>query len=128
MLRLRSLRGWGGRIALLALWLQLGLAFGHIHPDDIYGPLGHPVIADHGVTEIVPHGPATPLGPFAPPLADQFCPICANMALAASLVMPPAVRLPPAPAIAMPAAVRPTPPLLVAAPHLLFQTRAPPLA
>jgi len=123
MLRLRTLRGWGGRIALLAMWLQLGLGFGHIHPSDIYGPLGHPVVVDHGLVQAAPQPPAAP-----EPLADLACPICATMALAASLVLPAPPLLPLPTSIAAPAASFAAPPLLVAAPYLLFAIRAPPLA
>jgi hypothetical protein len=35
----RSNRKTGGRLALFALALQFVLAFGHIHPQDIYGSL-----------------------------------------------------------------------------------------
>ena len=36
----RAYRKFGGRLALFALALQFYLSFAHIHPDDIYGPVG----------------------------------------------------------------------------------------
>ena len=130
MLRRRSFQYVGARLALLAVWLQVVLALGHIHPWDIY-LYGHPVVQGFGLTEVVADPQATPV-PFAPLQAnleaDASCPICANMALAGSLVLPELVRLPPPPALAGHAAVS-----VIAAPpparkFLLFQTRAPPAA
>jgi hypothetical protein len=36
----RTNRKFGGRFALFALAVQFVLFFGHIHPEDIYGPIG----------------------------------------------------------------------------------------
>ena len=40
----RAYRKFGGRLALFALALQFYLSFAHIHPDDIYGPVGQVVV------------------------------------------------------------------------------------
>ncbi len=39
----RAYGTFGGRLALFALALQFYLSFAHIHPDDIYGPVGVPL-------------------------------------------------------------------------------------
>ena len=128
MLQCHFLRHYGGRLALLAVWLQLALFFGHIHPDDIF-PFGHPVVQGHGVAAIAnvrDNVPLVPLLPVGGNGIDVTCAICANMALAAALVMPDPVRLP------LPLDVAAVPLrqgdsfVLTAAPFLLFQTRAPP--
>ena len=128
MLQCHVLRHYGGRLALLAVWLQLALFFGHIHPEDIF-PFGHPVVQGHGVaaiTNVHDNVPLVPLPPVGGNGIDVTCAICANMALAAALVMPDPVRLP----LPLEGAVAPLRQgggfVLTAAPFLLFQTRAPP--
>jgi hypothetical protein len=128
MLRRRSLRHAGGRLALLAVLLQFALSFAHIHPSDIF-PYGHPVAQGLGVDQIVaPQPGSSPVQRDRTGPSDQACAICANMALAASIVLPNPVGLPPPPALPSRTHDRaaPIPPL--AAEFLLFQTRAPPTA
>jgi hypothetical protein len=129
MLQLLSLRRVGGRLALLAVWLQLILTLGHVDPADIYG-YGHPVVSGHGVTQ-VETAPRTlvPLPSLSlTETADINCPLCASIALLASATLPdPIAPLPPAGVVlrtARRAAAEPAPP----AEFLLFETRAPPLA
>jgi hypothetical protein len=128
MLQRRFLRHYGGRLALFAVWLQLALSFGHIHPGDIF-PFGHPVAQGHAVTSVANAGdgaPLTPLRPAGGDVIDLTCAICASMALAAALVVPDPVRLP-LPLDAVVASVLQDDGfILTAAPFLLFQTRAPP--
>jgi hypothetical protein len=128
MLQRRFLRHYGGRLALLAVWLQLALSFGHIHPGDIFY-FGHPVTQGHAVTAIAnprDGAPPTPLQPGSGDAIDLTCAICANVALAAALVVPDPVRLP-LPLDAVVASVLQDDGfILTAAPFLLFQTRAPP--
>ena len=128
MLQRRFLRHYGGRLALLAVWLQLALSFGHIHPGDIF-PFGHPVAQGHAVTAVAnprDHAPPAPMLPGSGDAIDLTCAICANMALASTLVMPDPVRLP-VPVAVLVASTRARDGfVLTAAPFLLFQTRAPP--
>jgi len=128
MLQCHFLRHYGGRLALLAVWLQLALLFGHIHPADIF-PFGHPVAQGQDVAAIAnarDNAPLVPLPPVGGKGIDLTCAICANMALSAALVMPDPVRLP----LPLDVAVVPLRQsdgfVLTAAPFLLFQTRAPP--
>ena len=125
MLQSLFLRRFAGRLALLAVWLQLALSFGHIHPWDIF-PFGHPVVQGVGSSQVV----ADHRGPLAPwsdsAAADQACAICANMAMAGSLVLPDPVKLP-LPVYAVGQAVEFGSALALTSPaFLLFQTRAPP--
>ena len=128
MLQRRSLRHWGGRLAFFTVFLQLVLSLGHIHPADIF-PFGHPVVQGHGITPYVAAQPdPSPARQSKGGTAEQACAICANMALAASLVLPDAVDIA-VPSSTVHAQTAAYPSLLIAAPpHLLFQTRAPPSA
>ncbi|MFZ2066980.1 MAG: hypothetical protein WAV27_13450, partial [Xanthobacteraceae bacterium] len=45
----RAYRKFGGRLALFALAMQFYLSFAHIHPDDIYGPVGNALSAAEAV-------------------------------------------------------------------------------
>ena len=128
MLQCHFLRHYGGRLALLAVLLQLALFFGHIHPGDIF-PFGHPVAQGHGVAAIAnadDNVPLVPLPPIGSNDIDLTCAICANMALASALVMPDPVRLPLPLDVAGVPLLRSDGFVLTAAPFLLFQTRAPP--
>jgi hypothetical protein len=127
MLQRRSLRYSGGRLALFAVFLQLVLSFGHIHPSDIF-PFGHAVAQGQGVAQLVTADHGSPAGQNETGAGGEACAICANMALAASLVLPDPIGIAP-PAAAIPTRVAaPVALLIAAAPHLLFQTRAPPSA
>jgi hypothetical protein len=112
-------------LALLALWLQLGLSFGHTHPEDFFG-LGGQHQAQ--LTAAAHTAPAPPLGPISDSLGHEACAICASISLAGTLI----VAVPPV--IAPPRFDRGAPPplydhvVVFRAPHLLFQTRAPPVA
>src|SRR4051794_35130683 len=106
-------------LALLALALQLVLSFGHVHVD--HGRLA----AAAGVTVQAKADP-DPGAPAKHHPADDFCAICANIALAGTLAMPaaPTLTLPPAIETAW---LRPAD--MQAARHAaqhFFQARAPP--
>jgi hypothetical protein len=130
MLRRRSLRRVGARLALFAVWLQIVLALGHIHPWDIY-LFGHPVVQGQGLTDVVADRHATPI-PGAPLQAneatDLACSICISIAMTGSLVPPDPVKLPPPIFAAGHVFARDGPVLPAATAFLLFQSRAPPLA
>ena len=104
------------RLALFALLLQMSLAFGHLHPDDL------------GVLPIGIAGPArvTSGAGQLQPATEAYCPICATIALMATGMTsaPPVLMVPPP--------VRPVwrsvmavemPPLKIT---LSFRARAPP--
>jgi hypothetical protein len=129
MLQRRTIRQQGARLALLALFVQLALTFGHIHPWDIYR-YGHPVAQGVGAAEVLPDRgtmpiPLTPLADDA--AADLACSICATMALARATVLPDPIRLP-TPSASGAQSTRLGKPFSPAPiPFLLFQTRAPPI-
>jgi hypothetical protein len=110
-------------LALVALWLQLALSFGHYHAEDFAG-LGRPSSAE--LVKAAPL-PGSPANPFSEALGHEACAICASMALADGLVLPDPVR------VAAPSlrgcGSRATPEAFVLAgtPYRLFQTRAPPV-
>jgi hypothetical protein len=73
---IRSNTRFGARLALFALGLQFYLSFAHIHPDDIYGPVGQAL----SVAETA-NLPAAESFNSVPPgrpwySGDALCPIC----------------------------------------------------
>jgi hypothetical protein len=91
----RANKRYGGRLALLALAVQLVLSFGHIHREDIYGPAraasGAAAIALPAVAD------AQPLPTDHPSKhTDDYCAICATMSLLGSsfAAAPPQLPLP----------------------------------
>jgi hypothetical protein len=125
----RAYRRFGGRLALFALALQFYLSFAHIHPDDIYGPVGQALSVAEAVN--LPAAESfKPIPADAPWYSgDALCPICETIyflstsfapetpeVLALSLVSRPAEHS------AIPAARFVTPR------RAPFQSRAPPAA
>jgi hypothetical protein len=92
--------GWGNRhkrngawLGLAALALQLALSFGHIHRDD----LGLPPLPVAGQTFVASGtGPAGPADQDHHPASDDYCAICASMALIATATpsLPPVLIVP----------------------------------
>jgi hypothetical protein len=118
-------RRWGSWLAMATLLLQLVVAAGHFHPED----LGF--LAGHRAETSVTAGMGGPGGtgneqPGAP--AHDDCSLCFSLYVAGSAALPD-MAPPVAPNHA--AAEAPLPPAalrLASAPYLLFRTRAPPLA
>src|ERR1700760_841652 len=83
-------------LALLALACQFVLSFGHIHLDRTAGfSTGRSIAAAVGSAIAAPAGKLTLADVPAPPreknpdsLGDDFCAICANISLAAAIVLP----------------------------------------
>jgi len=122
-LRVRSAAG----LALFALAVQMVLSFGHMHRDD----LGLPPLAGSDPTQIASAatpGSASPAGHQQQPASDDYCPICASIAIL-SIWMPalPPVLVSPEPIrrVWAPVAALQSSPTLVS---LSFQARAPPVA
>ena len=116
----RKFRAW---LALAALLLQLGATAGHFHPED-FAFLGgkSPTFAADG-------GSAAPLRDGQPALpTHDDCALCFSLQLAGGTAMPEAVGLPALPTEHGIALVPIAEFRLAAASHLLFQTRAPPVA
>ena len=115
----RERLGWGSCIALFALAFQIAVSFGHVHLD---AAAGHSSIAIEAL-----NGSTQPGGDTSDP-ADHYCPICALIHFAGTLVLsqPPVVLLPIVFAKWQPdAAVRFG---FTPAPPSFFPARAPPLA
>jgi hypothetical protein len=83
-------------VALLALACQFVLSFGHIHLDRTAGfSTGRSIAAAVGSVVAAPAGkvaladlPASPREKSPDSLGDDFCAICANISLAAAIVLP----------------------------------------
>jgi hypothetical protein len=75
----RANKGSGGRLALFALALQFYLAFGHIHPEDIYGPAQITLPAASSI--VLPAAEALRAIPADQKLghSDKLCAICEAM-------------------------------------------------
>ena len=108
----------GSTLALIALALQMVLAFGHFHA-------GHALAAPHGTS--IEHAP--PPEPDQPqPHAAEHCDICAVLSIAGTMLAasPPALRLPP---VADPVRVTVRTDMRdLATIEVAFQPRAPPLS
>jgi hypothetical protein len=85
----------GALLALAALALQLALSFGHMHRDD----LGLPPLSTADQTLNAFATVASPTGPAdqgQQPASDDYCAICASMALIATATpsLPPVLIVP----------------------------------
>jgi hypothetical protein len=111
-------------LALFALALQIVVSFGHMHRDD----LGLPPLSGAEQTQAAAGVAAGPAGQHQQPASDDYCPICASIALLAT-AMP---ALPPV--LVTPQAIGYVPPPLASLRRpasqvvLAFQARAPPAA
>jgi hypothetical protein len=119
-LRGRSAAG----LALFALALQMVLSFGHLHRDDLGLP---PLPADRTHVSANTAQPSHPGNSDQQPASDDYCAICASMALVATALP----SLPPA--LTVPETVRPHWPepalieTVILDVALSFRARAPPL-
>lgn len=83
-------------LALFALACQFVLSFGHVHLDRTAGfSTGRAIAAAVGSAMAVPAGkaaladlPTSPREKSPDSLGDDFCAICANISLAAAIVLP----------------------------------------
>ncbi|MGA8611732.1 MAG: DUF2946 family protein [Xanthobacteraceae bacterium] len=112
---------------LFALAVQMVLSFGHVHLDD----LGLPSLAGTDPTQIAlvaTCGSAPPAGQHHQPASDDdYCPICASMAVLATWMpaLPPVLVLPePMRRVWAPVAALQISPRHIS---LSFQARAPPV-
>jgi hypothetical protein len=119
---------FGGRLALFALALQLYLSFGHIHADDIYGPVNVSLTRAQAVT--LPQAQAVHAIPAGRPWydSDAFCPICETMYMLGASFVPEAPHLLP-PSLSQAAQpIEHVTAILVSPQRSPFQSRAPPRA
>lgn len=115
MVWFRSLRRCGGWLALLALTLQLGLAFGHVHGTHAAGSQAAAVTSTPSPTDNGDHD-------------DDYCATCAILAL---LTASPTASAPVAPApVAFVAAeiAIPDASIRIGLSRAAFHSRAPPLS
>jgi hypothetical protein len=125
----RAYRKFGGRLALFALAVQLYLSFGHICPEDIYGPAE--VTLPAGAQIALPAAQALRAIPADQTLdhGDELCPICQAMYFLANSSMPAAPQVVPV-TFAMRSVEHlfATEALVIASRRTPFQSRAPPAA
>jgi len=113
-------------LALFALAVQMTLSFGHMHRDD----LGLPPLAGAGPTQFqsaAASGSQLPADQHHQPASDDYCPICASIAVLATWMpaLPPVLVSPePMRRIWAPVAAAQSAPTHIT---LSFQARAPPV-
>jgi DUF2946 family protein len=117
----RNLRRAPQWLALLAMMIQFVASYGHIHPQDFRG-----MLQGHGTPVVTaPNGTSSGLGDGA--TADTDCPVCASISLLGSSALPDGIRVPMPSSQASTAVVAFDALHLTLPPHLLFETRGPPL-
>lgn len=122
----RANRTIGGRLALFALALQFYLAFGHIHPDDIYGPANVPLSSAAEIALPAAIAPQS-LTAHASEQDNDFCAICETMFMLGASSTPEVPQLlTPAPLLRPARHFSRAVALLLAPQRTPFQSRAPP--
>jgi hypothetical protein len=124
----RAYRRFGGRLALFALAVQFFLSFAHIHPEDIYGPVGGSLIAAEAVS--LPSAESWRSIPAGQPWysGDALCPICETIYFLSTSFTPEAPQVSPLAFVARPVEHSAVVAALVIAPRRApFQSRAPPI-
>jgi hypothetical protein len=109
-------------LALLAMLVQFVASYGHIHPQQFRG-----LLPGHGAPAITaPNGTGNALGDAL--AGDIDCPVCASISLLGSSALPDGIRLP-TPSLHVSSLLIAFDALhLTSPPHLLFETRGPPLS
>jgi hypothetical protein len=125
----RAYRKFGGRLALFALALQFYLSFAHIHPDDIYGPVGQALSAAETVN--LPAAESFKSIPADQPWysGDALCPICETIYFLGTSFTPDPPAVLPLTLSSRPAEHSAVHAVIFVAPRRAgFQSRAPPTA
>jgi len=119
----RSNTNLGGRSALFALAVQLALSFGHVHRDGLYAvsPGAGPALSSASQSGSSPSNQPVNHG-------DDYCAICATIALIGSSLVAAAPMLPLPRLGETVAPVGRVAGLVVAQHRTAFQSRAPPAA
>jgi hypothetical protein len=112
--------------ALFAIWLQIAVVFPHICPDEMAGRIGHPGLAP-ALSAAVRDEPELPFCPLSEGRGGN-CAIYAAGHLGGASLLPDAIKLAPRRGAAPGLGSREAALQLSRAAHLLFQTRAPPVA
>jgi hypothetical protein len=125
---IRSNRRPSAWAALFALALQLYLSFGHIHPDDIYGPLGESLMVAEAV--VLPSAQSVRSIPVGQPwyASDALCPICETTYFLSTSFTAEAPQVSPLPFVALSVEHSTLVTALFVAPRrAAFQSRGPPI-
>jgi hypothetical protein len=123
----RAYRRFGGRLALFALALQFYLSFAHIHPDDIYGPVGQALSVAEAVN--LPAAESFKSIPAGQPWygGDALCPICETIYFLSTSFTPDTPAVVPLTFVSRPAEHSAIHAVLSLTPRRSpFQSRAPP--
>lgn len=124
----RACRKFGGRLALFALALQFYLSFGHIHPDDIYGPASIPLSSAAQIALPASGAGQSLTADHSASQPDDICAICATMYMLGSSSVPEPPRVLPVALIARSVSHFIHFAEILAAPRRApFQSRAPPV-
>jgi hypothetical protein len=126
---IRSNRRPAAWVALFAVALQFCLSFGHIHPDDIYGPVGESLTVAEAV--VLPSAESIRSIAADQPWYDDdaLCPICETMYFLNTAFTPAVPQGLPLPFVTRPVEHTATIGAFFIAPrHAIFQSRAPPIA
>jgi hypothetical protein len=99
----RAYRKFGGRLALFALALQFYLSFGHIHPEDIYGPANVPLSNAAQIALPAASAAKSLTADHTASQPDDICAICATMYLLGSSSVPQAPQVLPVALVSRPA-------------------------
>jgi hypothetical protein len=115
-------------LALLSFVLQIAISLGHVHPVGFFSR-GRLVKIDDAVLAITPDATGASLPEKHPPAASDRhnCPICLREQTVGGFVIPAAPHAPP-PFARLAAPERRAGPNWSTSAHLLFWTRAPPIA
>jgi hypothetical protein len=124
----RAHRKVGGPLALFALALQFCLAFGHVHPEDLYGRVGRPLSSAVEIALPVASSPQSLSRDYAPNHTDDFCAICETVFMLGSSATPGAPQLlAPVPLLRPAQHFGRAASLFIATRRAPFQSRAPPI-
>ncbi len=115
----RSKIGFGSRLALFAMALQVALTFGHIHIEGTVSSTTKEAVGGLGAPAQLPIHKSGGT-------SDFDCPICALIQLASTATPAVAPPLPVPVAFIVDTTTLPDDAVLSAAPYRLFQARAPP--
>jgi hypothetical protein len=126
---LRTNSRFGGGLALFALALQFWLAFGHIHPEDIYGSVGRPLSSAAEIALPSSGSPQSLSSGYAVNPDRDFCAICETIFMLRSSATPEAPQmLAPRPIVRPAQHFSRTAAFYIALRRASFQSRAPPVA
>jgi hypothetical protein len=123
----RTNRKFGGRLALFALAVQFVLFFGHIHPEDIYGPIGAASSTVSTAGSLAAKAQSITSDQRVQ-LTDDYCAICATAVSLSNSFVATAPQLPPLFARRTVLQGDSVAAVLIPPRHASFQSRAPPTA